>query len=147
MYIKSAVTKSSSPFRLIGPPSDWALSQLFIKGNKTIYGKIYKNNMAGLESFYPIKDRIEFVANNESKLAFIEADPVHSYKQSHCKVCYYPSCTLQAIIQKKAKKIIRHIFKIRSNQYGKQKCPSSRKECMLKETLLYHHFSLTSSES
>ena len=45
--------------------------------------------MAGLESFYPIKDGIEFVANNESKLAFIEADPVHSYKQSHCKVCYY----------------------------------------------------------
>jgi hypothetical protein len=104
LYIKSAVTKSSSPFRLFGPPSDWALSQLFIKGNKTIYGKIYKNNMAGLESFYPIEDRLEFVANNESKLAFIEADPVHSYKQSHCKVCHYPSCTLQAFIQKRLKK-------------------------------------------
>ena len=59
--------------------------------------------MAGLESFYPIKDGLEFVANNESKLAFIEAGPVHSYKQSHCKVCYYPSCILKAFIQKAQK--------------------------------------------
>ena len=90
--------------RLIGPPSDYALSQLFIKGNETIYGKIYKHNMAGLESFYPIEDGLEFVANNESKLAFIESDPVHSYKQSHCKVYYQTFYTLQTIIQKGSEK-------------------------------------------
>ena len=47
-------------FRLIGPPSDFALSLLFQNSKKdSIYGKLYKNNMEGPKSFYKDRNALE----------------------------------------------------------------------------------------
>ena len=72
----------------MGPPSDWALSQYFINGKEgSIYEKVYRRNMDGLNSFYPPQRGLEMVANNDSKLAFIEADPITHLNHLKCKVC------------------------------------------------------------
>ena len=77
--------------RLIGQPSDWESSQLFIQGsNETIYGKLYKNNMDGLDSFYPVIDGIDHVLSSNQKVAlFQNVAFVNSVKKTHCKVLRY----------------------------------------------------------
>ena len=71
----------------MGPPSDWALSQLFINGKEgSIYKKIYIKNMDGLQSFFPIEAGLETMASSDRKLAFIEADPISHFSQLNCRV-------------------------------------------------------------
>ena len=75
--------------RLICPPSDFATSQLFIQGtNDTIYGKLYKDKMDGLNSFYPtVGAAMDHVLNSNVKVAYIQnVDYVNSIKETHCKV-------------------------------------------------------------
>ena len=88
-YIKIHTYTNQLFFRLMGPPISWVLSKYFINGkNDSIYGKVYKNNMNGLDSFYPIAKGLEMVANNNSNLAFIEADPITHLHHLKCKVIY-----------------------------------------------------------
>ena len=77
------------PCRLIGQPSDWASSQLFIQGkNDTIYGKLYKNKMNGLNSFYStLEAGMDHILNSNQKIAYFQnIDYVNSIKETHCKV-------------------------------------------------------------
>ena len=73
--------------RLIGPPSDLILSQLIANGNQdSIYGKLYKNNMNGIESFLGIEDALNYLVNS-SKIAIIfNGDRIRFYENYHCKV-------------------------------------------------------------
>ena len=76
-------------YRLTCPPSDWASSQLFIQGkNDTIYGKLYKNKMNGLKSFYSsLEAGMDHVLNSNQKIAYFQDnDYVNSVKNTHCKV-------------------------------------------------------------
>ena len=75
--------------RLIGPPEDWAQSQWFIQGSEeTIYGKLFKNNMDGLSSFYPVLEGIDYLVNSESEVALFQfTSSIHSFEQYQCKVC------------------------------------------------------------
>ena len=75
--------------RLICPPSDFATSQLFIQGtNDTIYGKLYKDKMDGLNSFYPtLEAGMYHVLNSNQEVAYFQnIDFVNSIKETHCKV-------------------------------------------------------------
>ena len=79
-------------FRLICPPSDWATSQIFIHGtNNTIYGKLYKDKMDGLNSLYPtVEAAMDHVLNSNVKVAYFQnVDFVNSFKKTHCKVFTY----------------------------------------------------------
>ena len=82
--------------RLIGQPSDWASSQLFIHGSHdSIYRKLFKNNMDGLNSFYPSLDAgLDHVLNSDQKVAYFQnvltlQNFVNSFKKTHCKVLTY----------------------------------------------------------
>ena len=83
--IRLSILKS----RLIGPPEDWAQSQWFIQGSEeTIYGKLFKNNMDGLSSFYPVLEGIDYLVNSDSEVALFQfTSSIHSFKQYQCKVC------------------------------------------------------------
>ena len=81
--IRLSILKS----RLIGPPEDWAQSQWFIQGSEeTIYGKLFKNNMDGLSSFYPVVEGIEYLVNSNTEVALFHFFNVHSYQEYQCKV-------------------------------------------------------------
>ena len=73
--------------RIIGPPSEYALSQLFINGTEeSIWQKIYKQNI----HFYPTKQGLEYLTQNQSKVALIQHDfLVHSFEAHHCQVRTY----------------------------------------------------------
>ena len=71
--------------RLIGPPSSWAISQQFHSSQEdSIYVKLYKNNMNGLNSFFPIENGLEYILSNDS-MALIYALPI-SHMESQCRV-------------------------------------------------------------
>ena len=72
--------------RLIGPPSTWILSQTFQQASEeSIYGRLYKNNMDGLNSFFQPKNALEHVINKDS-VALVYDDPIYSFKEYHCEV-------------------------------------------------------------
>ena len=76
--------------RLIGPPSSWAISQQFHSSQeKSIYVRLYKNNMDGLNSFFPVEKGLQHILSNDS-LALIY-DLSVSHMEFKCKVKYY-SC-------------------------------------------------------
>ena len=75
------------PSRLIGPPKDWAYAQWFIQGNEeSIYGKLYKNNMEGLSSFYPVLEGIDYLVNSDTEVALFQFMNLHSFQEYQCKV-------------------------------------------------------------
>ena len=72
--------------RVVGPPSTWILSQTFQQANEeSIYGRLYKNNMDGLNSFFQPKDALKLVIDKDSVAMFYD-DPIYSFKEYHCKV-------------------------------------------------------------
>ena len=51
-----------------------------------MYGKLYKNNMDGLNSFFTNSKGLEHIVKSE-KVAFIQhGDLINFYKDYHCKV-------------------------------------------------------------
>ena len=73
--------------RLIGPPKDWAYAQWFIQGNEeSIYGKLFKNNMDGLSSFYPVIEGIDYIVNSDTEVALFQFMNLHSFQEYQCKV-------------------------------------------------------------
>ena len=73
--------------RLIGPPKDWAYAQWFIQGDEeSIYGKLFKNNMDGLSSFYPVLEGIDYIVNSDTEVALFLFINVHSFQEYQCKV-------------------------------------------------------------
>ena len=87
-------------FRLIGPPSDYALSLLFQNSKKdSIYGRLYQNNMQGLKSFY--KDRVALEQLVKSgKVAFVQAgDMINFHEDYHCKVLHLSHLNLHTSFQ------------------------------------------------
>ena len=71
--------------RLIGPPSSWAISQQFHSSQEdSIYVKLYKNNMDGLNSFFPVENGLQHILSNDS-LALIY-DLSVSHMKFKCKV-------------------------------------------------------------
>ena len=75
------------PSRLIGPPKDWASTQWFIQGDEeSIYGKLFKNNMEGLSSFYPVVDGIDYLVNGDTEVALFQFMNLHSFQEYQCKV-------------------------------------------------------------
>ena len=72
--------------RLIAEPKDWAPSQWFIQGNEeSIYGKLYKNNMDGLSSFFPIAEGLNYLVNSDTEVALFHFQQ-HSFEEYQCKV-------------------------------------------------------------
>ena len=64
------------------------ISQLFQSASRdSIHGKLYRNNMDGLNSFYGSEAGLDRLVNNEST-AMIVDDPIHSFKEYHCQVHY-----------------------------------------------------------
>ena len=74
-------------FRLIAPPSDYAISLLFQNSKKdSIYDRLYQNNMDGPRSFYKDEAALKEVVESE-KVAFVQVgDPIHFLEDYHCKV-------------------------------------------------------------
>ena len=73
--------------RLIGPPSDFALSLLFQNGKEdTIYGKLYKNNMDGINAFYTNDKGLNYLVNGDSVALIQDGTLINSIKDYHCKV-------------------------------------------------------------
>jgi hypothetical protein len=74
-------------FRVIAPPSDWAISLLFQNSKKdSIYGRLYQNNMDGPRSFYNDEDALKQLVESEN-VAFVQiGDPIHFLEDYHCKV-------------------------------------------------------------
>ena len=80
------VVNEKSFFRVVGPPSTWILSQTFQQANEeSIYGRLYKNNMDGLNSFFQPKDALKLVIDKDSVAMFYDL-PMYSFKEYHCKV-------------------------------------------------------------
>ena len=77
-------------FRLIGPPSDYAFSQVFHLYGKgeTIYNKLYKNNMEGLKSFYTNEAGLEYLVSSDSVAFVQDGNEVWSFTNYHCKVWF-----------------------------------------------------------
>ena len=72
--------------RLLGPPSTWVIATTFTQADEeSIYGRLYKNNMDGLNSFFPTKIALGLVVSKDSH-AFFNDEPIYSFKQHHCKV-------------------------------------------------------------
>jgi hypothetical protein len=72
--------------RLMGPPPTWVLSQLFRFGpEESIYGRLFKNNMDGLNSFGKNKAQLDKLEKSNS-LALIQDIPTHNFKEYHCKI-------------------------------------------------------------
>jgi hypothetical protein len=83
----TATNKLIISFRLIGPPKDWASAQWFIKGNEeSIYGRLFKNNMDGLSSFYPVVEGIDYLVNSDTEVALFHFENLHSFQEYQCKV-------------------------------------------------------------
>ena len=83
----TATNKFILSSRLIGPPKDYASSQWFIQGSEeSIYGKLYKNNMDGLSSFYPVVEGIDYLVNSDNEVALFEFTNLHSFQEYECKV-------------------------------------------------------------
>ena len=76
-------------FRLIAPPSDYAISLLFQNSKKdSIYGRLYQNNMDGPRSFFKDEDALKQLVESE-KVAFVQiGDPIHFLEDYHCKVLH-----------------------------------------------------------
>ena len=87
-------------FRLIGPPSDFALSLLFQNSKKdSIYGKLYKNNMEGPKSFYKDRNALEQLVES-GKVAFVQAgDMINFHEDYHCKVLHLNYLNLHTSFQ------------------------------------------------
>ena len=51
----------------------------------SIYGKLYKNNMDGLNSFFTREDSLEKLVNEKS-LALIADSPIHNFENYHCQI-------------------------------------------------------------
>ena len=90
-YNDSAHTTSTNlsilSSRLIGPPKDWASSQVFLQENEeSIYGKLFKNNMDGLSSFYPVIEGIDYIVNSDTEVALFQFMNLHSFQEYQCKV-------------------------------------------------------------
>ena len=84
---KTATNKFILLSRLIGPPKDWAPAQWFIQGNEeSIYGKLYKNNMEGLSSFFPVVEGIDYLVNSDTEVALFQFMNLHSFQEYQCKV-------------------------------------------------------------
>ena len=87
IYFTTTAIKFILSPRLIGPPKDWASAQWFLKGNEeSIYGKLYKNNMDGLSSFYPVVEGLDYLVNSDNEVALFEFINLHSYQEYQCKV-------------------------------------------------------------
>ena len=70
----------------MGPPPTWVLSQLFRFGpEESIYGRLFKNNMDGLNSFGKNKAQLDKLEKSNS-LALIQDLPIYNLKEYHCKV-------------------------------------------------------------
>ena len=70
---------------LIGPPSTWLLSRQFQTAEEeSIYGKLYKKNMDGLNSFYDALDGLEKLVNEDS-VALIAGIEILSIFVCRCK--------------------------------------------------------------
>ena len=51
-----------------------------------MYGRLYRKNMDGGNSFFmPIEKGLELVSNSDSVAMFYD-NPIYSYKEQHCKV-------------------------------------------------------------
>ena len=84
--LKRLRTDETSFIRLVGPPSTWILSQTFQQAKEgSIYERLYRKNMNGLNSFFPPKDALELVIDKDSVAMFYD-DPIYSFKEHHCKV-------------------------------------------------------------
>ena len=82
------IFEKNQHLRLIGPPSHVALSQRFQNAEKdSIYGKIYKNNMNGLKSFFKSTENgLEHLVKGD-KIAFIgDGEFVKAHKNHQCEV-------------------------------------------------------------
>ena len=87
IYFTTTTIKFILSPRLIGPQKDWASAQWFLKGSEeSIYGKLYKNNMDGLSSFYPVVEGIDYLVNSDTEVALFHFFNVHSYQEYECKV-------------------------------------------------------------
>ena len=83
----TATNKFILSSRLIGPPKDWASAQWFLKGNEeSIYGKLLKNNMDGLNSFRPVVEGMDYLVNSDTDVALFLFINVHSFQEYQCKV-------------------------------------------------------------
>ena len=70
----------------MGPPDTWVLSQLFRFGSEeSIYGRLFRNNMDGLNSFGKNKDQLDKLVKSDS-LALIQDIPTNNFEEYHCKV-------------------------------------------------------------
>ena len=86
-WLYYTTTKTILSSRLIGPPIDWASAQVFIQANEeSIYGKLFKNNMDGLNSFYPVVEGIDYLLNSDTEVASFLFINVHSFQEYQCKV-------------------------------------------------------------
>ena len=76
----------ASDYKLIGPPSSYAISQFFINAEEnSIYDKLYKNNMFGLESFYPLDKGIGTIIQGRKMALISLGDPIRFYTNYHCQ--------------------------------------------------------------
>ena len=81
------IIKAILSSRLIGPPKDWASSQVFLQANEeSIYGKLFKNNMDGLNSFRPVVEGMDYLVNSDTEVALFLFINVHSFQEYQCKV-------------------------------------------------------------
>ena len=86
--------------RLIGPPKDWAISQVFLQENEeSIYGKLFKNNMEGLSSFYPFFEGIDYLVDSDTEVALFHFQDINSFEKYHCKVKTSKNLSLMVIIE------------------------------------------------
>ena len=87
-------------FRLIGPPSDYAISSLFQKSKKdSIYGRLYQSNMDGPRSFFKDREALDQLVESE-KVAFVQhGDPINFFEDYHCKVLNWNHLNLLFIFQ------------------------------------------------
>ena len=106
-YNDSAHTTSTNQSilssRLIGPPKDWASSQVFLQENEeSIYGKLFKNNMDGLSSFYPFTEGIDYLVNSDTEVAlfhFQDINYINSFEKYRCKVKTSKKLRLMVIME------------------------------------------------
>ena len=60
---------------------------MFIQANEeSIYGKLFKNNMEGLSSFYPIIEGIDYLVNSDTEVALFQFQDINSFEKYNCKV-------------------------------------------------------------
>ena len=63
---------------------------MFLQENEeSIYGKLFKNNMDGLSSFYPFTEGIDYLVNSDTEVAlfhFQDINYINSFEKYRCKV-------------------------------------------------------------